>query len=183
MLQHIERLRATGAPSAKFIVPLIGSFSLNGFYLVLPFLQPITEFFHERDAGLIVSRLSVELASGIQFLHDNNIAHLDIKPENLTLTSERALQIIDFSISVFVTSEDHVMHRSWGTDGYMAPEMVNSLLFNPIKADRYSCGCVFIYFAQFNSENQLVSFALQLTNDNPSNRPPLHDWVNWNTCG
>ncbi|KIK57411.1 hypothetical protein GYMLUDRAFT_61397 [Collybiopsis luxurians FD-317 M1] len=174
ILERIRRLKANGVAFAEFIAPLIGFFTLHGIYIVLPSLRPITEIYDHPDIAL---RLSFELAAGVQFLHSNHIAHLDIKPDNLTLTSSWMLQIIDFGASIFVTNEEEEVSGRCSTEGYMAPEMVNSSLFNPIKVDRYSCGCVFLFFAQFNSNCQLLHFASELMREQPSERPPLHHWL------
>ncbi|PCH38393.1 kinase-like protein, partial [Wolfiporia cocos MD-104 SS10] len=94
--------------------------------------------------------LSQDLAKGLTFIHKNGIAHLDIKPANLVYTDEHRLQIIDFDIAVQVKDEDDLMCGYLGTEGWMAPEIGKKdgphPLYSPIRADRWSCGRVFLVF-------------------------------------
>jgi serine/threonine protein kinase len=178
ILQHIRRLRALGKPYSNYVAPLIGSFSLYGLYIILPSLRPISDIFGHRDVGGTALRLSLQLASGVQFLHDHHIAHLDIKPDNLGLTTDWVLQIIDFGLSVFVLDDDQLMLGKRGTEGFMAPEILNNTLYSPIRADRYSCGHVFLYFAKHSYKRErLHAFAVKLTSKEPLQRPALQRWV------
>ncbi|THG99783.1 hypothetical protein EW145_g7200 [Phellinidium pouzarii] len=126
--------------------------------------------------------LSRDLARGITFLHDRNIAHLDIKPDNLVYTSEYRLQIIDFDTSVWVESEDEKIKGYIGSEGWMAPEIGlrggENFSYSPIRADRYSCGRVFMHFATVHEDYDegLCLFASRLTVDNPYERPQLREW-------
>src|SRR5690606_19425865 len=40
-----------------------------------------------------------QLINGIEYLHMNGIAHLDIKPDNLLLADDYQLKIIDFDLA------------------------------------------------------------------------------------
>jgi MAP/microtubule affinity-regulating kinase len=64
-----------------------------------------------------------QLAEGIEYLHKNNIAHRDLKLENLLLDSEKTLKIIDFGFSL-ITSRNKSLDIFCGTPSYMAPELV-----------------------------------------------------------
>ncbi|EJC97801.1 kinase-like protein, partial [Fomitiporia mediterranea MF3/22] len=92
--------------------------------------------------------LNRELIEGIAFLHRQKIAHLDIKPENLvySVKSER-LYIIDFDIAMRCKDVDEMVKVSCGTPGWSAPEIALNndeapRVFNPIRADLWSCGKV-----------------------------------------
>ena len=57
--------------------------------------------YSERDA----SRIVFQILSGIKALHDNNILHLDIKPENILFENESddsPIKITDFGLSRFL---------------------------------------------------------------------------------
>lgn len=71
-----------------------------------------------------------QIARAVKFLHDRNIAHMDIKPENILVTHELCssgelryvLKLIDFAFAT--RSAQHCMCvASCGTRGYVAPEM------------------------------------------------------------
>jgi tRNA A-37 threonylcarbamoyl transferase component Bud32 len=74
------------------------------------------------------ARLLRQLASALDAIHERDICHRDVKPENLMLRGEdhatEDLVLIDFSIAI-VKEADEAMHglsRAAGTFDYMAPE-------------------------------------------------------------
>ncbi len=46
-----------------------------------------------------VWKIIAELASGLRFIHDANVIHLDLKPANIFLTGEGRLKIGDFGMA------------------------------------------------------------------------------------
>jgi serine/threonine protein kinase len=92
-----------------------------------------------------------QVAAGVSYLHKCGVAHLDIKPENLLLTSTGQVKICDFGMARVVASaatngapfSAPVMLRgAVGTVMYMAPEVHGKRRFNPFQADAYSLGVV-----------------------------------------
>mmetsp|Transcript_11359 Transcript_11359/g.9772 ORF Transcript_11359/g.9772 Transcript_11359/m.9772 type:complete len:100 (-) Transcript_11359:543-842(-) len=61
-----------------------------------------------------------QLIEGLEYLHTNKIAHLDLKCENLLLTKDYKLKIADFDCSR-MEGDSHV--RTLGTLNYRAPEI------------------------------------------------------------
>jgi serine/threonine protein kinase len=41
----------------------------------------------------------MQVIEGIKYLHDKGIAHRDIKPQNLIVTKENQVFILDFNVS------------------------------------------------------------------------------------
>ncbi|KAF9936066.1 hypothetical protein BGZ67_002713 [Mortierella alpina] len=64
-----------------------------------------------------------DLASGLRAIHDSNIIHLDIKPENIFITAAGALKIGDFGHSITFPVE--VKDIAEGDKFYMAMELLN----------------------------------------------------------
>ena len=90
-----------------------------------------------------VIQYTKEIASALQYAHDNNIIHRDIKPENILIGRRNELLLSDFGISVLSktgrTSLEHG-YNIGGTAEYMAPEMFRG---KPEKAsDQYALGVV-----------------------------------------
>uniref|UniRef100_A0A3B4WWI4 non-specific serine/threonine protein kinase n=1 Tax=Seriola lalandi dorsalis TaxID=1841481 RepID=A0A3B4WWI4_SERLL len=91
----------------------------------------ITELCHEefleRMAKKTTIRCSVQqLLEGLRYLHQKNIAHLDIKPENILMASPGSdqIRICDFGNAIKLeTSEGY--YCKYGTPEYVAPEIVN----------------------------------------------------------
>ena len=62
-----------------------------------------------------------QLVDGIEYMHDQGISHRDLKTENILLDSEYNLIISDFGLG----STKEVNETRTGSDGYMAPEVLN----------------------------------------------------------
>ena len=57
----------------------------------------------------------------MKYMHDNNLVHWDIKPENILLDENLAPKLSDFGWSVLVNNKKR--STFCGTFEYMAPEM------------------------------------------------------------
>ncbi|XP_041824492.1 serine/threonine-protein kinase 17A isoform X2 [Melanotaenia boesemani] len=95
------------------------------------------EAFSEED----VKRLMRQILEGVAFLHRSNVVHLDLKPQNILLTSSSPLgdiKIVDFGLSRKVSSH-HELREIMGTPEYVAPEILN---YEPISTatDMWSIG-------------------------------------------
>jgi serine/threonine protein kinase len=84
-----------------------------------------------------------QLIEGIEFLHENGVAHLDIKLENLLLDRNFDLKILDFDQAQSTTDKELT---SGGTQGYRAPEILNRKAKNLKALDIYSVGVVLYAF-------------------------------------
>lgn len=85
--------------------------------------------------------LCVELADALIGIHQAGIVHKDITPNNLMITDEGSLKVIDFGIARIpddIGSNDTTI---LGTRGFTAPE-VRSDIPSSYTADIYSTGCV-----------------------------------------
>ena len=92
--------------------------------------------------------LFFQLINGLKFLHELNIAHRDLKLINLLVTEEGILKICDFGDCYHCEKKGNHTSSRKGTDGHMAPEVYNMELYDPFKADIWSCGI--ILWAMFN---------------------------------
>ncbi|KXS11041.1 kinase-like protein [Gonapodya prolifera JEL478] len=69
-------------------------------------------------------KLFCQAVLGIEYLHEHEISHRDIKPDNLLLTSDDVLKIVDFGVSeMFVASGNDRSKKSAGSPAFFAPEM------------------------------------------------------------
>ncbi|KAL0082226.1 kinase-like domain-containing protein [Phycomyces blakesleeanus] len=64
-----------------------------------------------------------EMILGIEYLHNNDIVHRDIKPDNLLLSSGGMLKIVDFGVSEMFKGNDDKLKKSAGSPAFMAPEL------------------------------------------------------------
>lgn len=90
-------------------------------------------------------RFFTQLCEAIQYLHNRDVAHRDLKCENLLLDTYLNLKVCDFGFSKRLTYEDGQMELSktyCGTPSYAAPEVLSRSPYNPKMSDVWSMGVV-----------------------------------------
>ncbi|CDS43107.1 G protein coupled receptor kinase 1 [Echinococcus multilocularis] len=91
--------------------------------------------FNEEDVKFYVA----EIILGLQHMHERNIVYRDLKPANILLDESGHVRISDLGLACDVS-------ESWptaavGTQGYMAPEVLQKGVPYAFSADWYSLGC------------------------------------------
>jgi serine/threonine-protein kinase len=88
--------------------------------------------------------IAIEAAWGIDAAHEMGVIHRDIKPDNLWLTVDGILKVIDFSLAKVVPEGIRTTQRSQGvgTPPYMGPEMLLGGVVIDARADVYALGMV-----------------------------------------
>ena len=112
------------------------------------------------DAEINILRQSVE---GLAHLHDKKIVHRDLKPRNIlySLSGQGVLliKLADFgcsrtlpvgggshySLSKTRDASYHTIFRPFGTDGWLAPEVLNGDQRYTYKGDIYPLGLIFCF--------------------------------------
>jgi predicted ATPase/signal transduction histidine kinase/tRNA A-37 threonylcarbamoyl transferase component Bud32 len=92
--------------------------------------------------------IAIQLASTLAELHQNNIIHKDIKPQNILIDIKTGrVKIIDFSISSRLSRENQTVsnpHLFEGTLAYMSPEQTGRMNRSiDYRTDFYSLGVTF----------------------------------------
>jgi len=89
--------------------------------------------------------LILQIASGLIHIHSRQVIHLDLKPENIMLTPENRVKIIDFGLARKQGVEDLLADdftSPHGTPFYMAPEQILGER-GEVRSDLYSLGIIF----------------------------------------
>lgn len=95
-----------------------------------------------------------QLASGLKYIHANEIAHRDIKPQNILITASFNLKLGDVGLAKAAYNlskpdysyEQYYMNQFAGTKPYMAPEVYNQ--HYTLQSDVFSLGLVFVMIAE-----------------------------------
>jgi len=115
---------------------------------ILTEYAPYGNFFYlVSNKGLINEKIMRtyfhQLVNGVEYLHSQGIAHLDLKLENLLLGNDFMLKIADFDQSQNVRENKLLF---FGTACYRAPEILMNLCRNFCAADVYSLGVLLFIF-------------------------------------
>lgn len=124
----------------------------------------------EAENGLSESKARVyfsQIMSALAYVHDLNVAHRDIKLDNILVTSENHAKLSDFGLSR-QASETSEMKTTCGTLLYAAPEIIQELPYNGMKVDIWSAGVVLYtmianHFPWSTPDDLPVEFLMQET--------------------
>lgn len=98
---------------------------------------------------LEVAHITKQILNALSFMHDNNIAHRDLKLENVmfeTTASNAYIKVIDFGLSKAYNPSDNILTERVGTLYSMSPETMQGIYTST--ADLWSLGvCVFMLLA------------------------------------
>ncbi|CAG9464317.1 unnamed protein product [Pedinophyceae sp. YPF-701] len=88
-----------------------------------------------------------QLVGAVEYLHVNGVVHGDIKPDNLLLSAQGRVKLIDFGSSVVLPSSgDDTMQRTYGTPAFCAPEIARGEAFSGRAADLWALGVTLYHF-------------------------------------
>lgn len=114
-------------------------------YLVMDYVPngTLREHYHRGSClplEIIVQHVN-QIAAALQYAHDKNIIHCDVKPENLLLKGNNDIALSDFGIAqIFQSTLSQTTQNPSGTPAYMAPEQFRG---KPRPAsDQYALGII-----------------------------------------
>ena len=86
-----------------------------------------------------IGNILIDMALALEHVHESGFMHLDFKPENVLVTRNASVRLVDFDLAKPISEKARKMYRNPGTPAYMAPEQ---LLRRPIdrRADIFAYG-------------------------------------------
>ena len=82
-----------------------------------------------------------QLIRGVEYCHTNNVAHRDLKLENILVTQKNLIKVADFGLSAFLKGGEF-MQTSCGSIRYADPELLRGRPYSGEMADVWSCGVI-----------------------------------------
>lgn len=127
--------------------------------------------------------VALQLLEAVEFMHEHNVAHMDLKPQNILIPPEGGrLSIIDFSVSIHVRSPSDMYIGVVGTEDYIAPE-IREGPYKPLLADLWSCGKTLkelcLRCRPSAARKKLLAVSSQLMNYDPEARPTMSTVLGW----
>lgn len=86
-------------------------------------------------------RLTEEIASALDYAHEQGVTHRDIKPSNILINQEGRAKIADFGIAKLNLASLTIPGRVLGTPAYMAPEQLSGTSSDG-RSDLFSLGVI-----------------------------------------
>lgn len=74
--------------------------------------------------GEYLGNILIDSARALEFVHDRGFMHLDFKPENLLVSRNANIKLIDFDLSQPRPDEPKKSAKNPGTPAYMSPEQL-----------------------------------------------------------
>ena len=102
-------------------------------FLLMEYVEAanLKELYARHDPVLLenVAQIIIDMAEALEHMHENGYMHLDFKPENVLVTRNASVRLVDFDIAQPIPQKPKKMWKNPGTPAYMAPEQ---LLRKPI---------------------------------------------------
>jgi serine/threonine-protein kinase len=144
-------------------------------YIVMEFLEGQTLGHLMRSVRPMPTHDALRIASllceAIHYMHEHDVVHRDMKPENIMICNDGSIRIMDFGIAKY-----EAMRRltfggftpTMGTPDYMAPEQVKGKRGDP-RTDIYSLGAIIYEMltgsVPFDGANPFIIMNARLSGD------------------
>ncbi len=113
-------------------------------YLLMDYVEAsnLKEMSARQDPVLLenVAQILIDMAEALEHMHENGFMHLDFKPENVLVTRNGSVRLVDFDLAQPIPEKPKkASKKNPGTPAYMAPEQLLGELIGH-KVDIFSYG-------------------------------------------
>jgi serine/threonine protein kinase len=116
-------------PDHQFIIGYVEHGKFKGQpYLVMDYLEAenLKQLYGKQDPVLAehIAQILIDMATALEHLHENGYMHLDFKPENVLVSRNAAVRLVDFDLAKPIPEKPIKSGKNPGTPSYMAPEQL-----------------------------------------------------------
>src|SRR5260221_4456136 len=160
---------------SEFIVGYVEHGRADGIlYMVMDYVEAanLKELFARQDPILAenVAQILIDMAAGLEHVHESGFMHLDFKPENVLVTRNGNVRLIDFDLALPIPEKPVKLSKNPGTPGYMSPEQLKREPVDP-RADIFAFGVsayeLVTNHKPFPGETPAEILAAQMDNSTP----------------
>lgn len=112
-----------------YVIGYIEHGKINGtLYCLMEYVESsnLKQMFVRNDPILLesVGNVLIDMAVALEHVHDSGFMHLDFKPENVLVTRNAAVRLVDFDLAQPRPEKPKKFSKNPGTPAYMAPEQL-----------------------------------------------------------
>src|SRR4051812_22657105 len=113
----------------EFVIGYIGHGKISGsHYLAMEYIEGNNLKLLSADSDPVlaenIGNVLIESAQALEHVHDSGFIHLDFKPENILLSRNASLRLVDFDLSIPKPEQPIRTKNNPGTPAYMSPEQL-----------------------------------------------------------
>ena len=117
----------------------------GGLYLVMELVDGCTIGDLAAEQGPLpvgwAAGIAGQVAAVLAIAHEREVLHRDIKPQNVMLTRDGTVKVLDFGVAAVISQRITSTGVTVGTPGFIAPEQLHNLPATP-QTDLYALGCL-----------------------------------------
>jgi serine/threonine protein kinase len=155
----------------------VGQDGPNTHYIVMEYVpgKDLKQLIREQGAFEVDDALAVviEICKGVGYAHRAGLIHCDLKPQNILVTPENRIKVVDFGIAraLSTTVDEETQEIVWGSPHYFSPEQAAGEAPTPA-SDVYSIGIILYELLTgelpFTGEDYQTLAIAHFTDDPPS---------------
>eukprot|EP00760_Papus_ankaliazontas_P009176 PhM_4_TR13977/c4_g7_i3/m.15593/K07359/CAMKK2; calcium/calmodulin-dependent protein kinase kinase 2 len=148
--REISVMESMRHPNIVRLLSVIDDPSAEKMYLVMEYLpcgtlnEDIERASMDDFDILTFRRRFLDVLHGLQYLHNHNVVHMDIKPENILVGEDGTCKLADFGVSTILQAnferDEDVLESMKGTPMFHAPEVVQGVPFHGKATDVWALG-------------------------------------------
>ena len=147
----------------------------DSLFVIMDFLDGVTLKAFVEEKGRVPEQMAVkwmlQITQIMGYLHSEKpnkkpIFYRDMKPDNIMVRPNGAINLFDFGISVRLERKDQPPDYTLGTPGYVAPEQRKKKLPMDLRSDIYSMGRTFYFMLTGVDPRDFINIPLK----------PISDW-------